>query len=162
MTLSGERAIVQLHIDSPTFYIRLGGEDAFMPTGGGTPLTVETHGASGAAPTSTSSPDSRYAILRTDVRTAARVLDSFTLDPARSQEETTWTAAQVLPGGHWLKLTPKSPLSFGEYALVEVLSDREINLNVWDFGVHPVAPDNRDALKPEPKRRIGLESRRPE
>ncbi len=162
VTLRGERAIVQLHVDAPTFYIRLGGDDAFTPTGGGAPLTVDTHGASGQAPTSTSSVDSRYAILRTDVRTEARVLDSFALDPSRPQDETTWTAAQVLPGGHWLKLTPKSPLVFGEYALVEVLSDREINLNVWDFGIHPVAPENRDALKPEPKRRVGLEPRRPQ
>lgn len=162
VTLRGERAIVQLHVETPTFYVRLGGDDAFMPTGGGAPLTVDTHGASGQAPANTSSVDSRYAILRTDVRTEARLLDSFSLDPSRPQDETTWTVAQVLPGGHWLKLTPKSPLIFGEYALVEVLSDREINLNVWDFGIHPIAPDNRDALKPEPKRRVGLEPRRPE
>ena len=161
-TLRGERAVVQLHVDTPTFFVRLGGDDAFTPTGGGAPLTVDTHGASGQDPANTSSADSRYAILRTDVRTAARVLDSFSLDPARPGEETTWTSTQILPGGHWLKLTPKSPLSFGEYALVEVLSDREINLNVWDFGIHPVAPDNRDALKPEPKRRVGLEPRRPD
>ncbi len=162
VTLRGERAIVQLHIDTPTFYVRLGGDEAFTPTGGGTPLTVDTHGASGQAAVNTSSPDSRYAILRTDVRTEARVLDSFSLDPSRPQDETTWTSAQVLPGGHWLKLTPKSPLTFGEYALVEVISDREINLNVWDFGVHPVAPENRDAIKPEPRRRGGLSPRRPD
>ena len=163
VTLRGERAIVQLHVDTPTFFVRLGGEDAFTPTGGGAPLTVDTHGASSALPpTNTSSADSRYAVVRTDVRTAARVMDSFSLDPARPQEATTWTSVQVLPGGHWLKLSPKSPLSFGEYALVEVLSDREINLNVWDFGIHPVAPDNRDALKPEPKRRRDLEPRRPD
>lgn len=163
VTLRGERAVVQLHIDTPTLYVRLGGEDSFTPTGGGTPLTVDTHGASGAAqPASVATADSRYVILRTDVRTAARVIDSFSLDPARPQEDTTWTATQVLPGGHWLKITPRSPLTFGEYALVEVLSDREINLNVWDFGIHPAAPDNRDALKPEPKRRIGLEPRRRE
>lgn len=162
VTLRGERAIVQLHVDMPTFYVRLGGDDAFTPAGGGAPLTVDTQGASGAAPANASSIDSRYAIVRSDVRTAARVLDSFSLDPSRPRDETTWTSAQVLPGGHWLKLTPNSPVSFGEYALVEVLSDREINLNVWDFGIHPVAPENRDALKPEPKRRLGLEPRRPE
>lgn len=162
VTLRGERAIVQLHVESPTLYVRLGGDETFLPAGGGVPLTVETHGAAAQVLANTSSVDSRYAILRTDVRTSARVLDSFDLNPSRPQDETTWTATQVLPGGHWLKLTPKSPLSFGEYALVEVLSDREINLDVWDFGIHPVAPDNRDALKPEPKRRVGLEPRRPE
>jgi hypothetical protein len=30
---------------------------------------------------------------------------------------------------------------------------------VWDFGVHPVAPENRDAIKPEPKRPVTLERR---
>jgi hypothetical protein len=35
---------------------------------------------------------------------------------------------------------------------MEVLSNRDVNLAVWDFGVHPTAPDNRDALKPQAKR----------
>ncbi len=162
-TLRGEQAQVQLHVESPTFFIRLG-DDSFAPTGGGAPLTVDTHGASGNAPTAPTggSVNSRYAIVRTDVRTAARVVDSFSLDPARPAENVTWTSPQVLPGGHWLKLTPNGPLPFGEYALVEVLSDRDVNLGVWDFGIHPVAPDNRDAYKPEPKRRIQLEQRPPD
>jgi hypothetical protein len=28
---------------------------------------------------------------------------------------------------------------------------------VWDFGVHPVKPENRDVIKPEPKRPVTLE-----
>ena len=44
--------------------------------------------------------------------------------------------------------------------LLEVLSPTEINLGVWDFGVHPTAPENRDVLKPEPKKRLDLERRR--
>jgi hypothetical protein len=69
------------------------------------------------------------------------------------------TVSDVLPGGHWMKVTPKRPLDFGEYALMEVVSENEINLGVWDFGVHPVAPENRDAIKPEPKRPVTLERR---
>ena len=163
VTLRGERSPVQLHVETPVFFVRLG-DDSFAPTGGGAPLTVDTHGASADAPTAATggSLASRYAVVRTDVRIAARVLDSFSLDPGRTQENVTWTALQALSGGHWMKLTPLAPLAFGEYVLVEVMSDREINLAVWDFGVHPVAPDNRDAYKPEPKRRIQLEPRRPE
>ena len=163
VTLRGERSPVQLHVESPTFFLRLG-DDSSAPTGGGAPITVDTHGATGDAPTAPTggSAGSRYAIVRVDVRTAARVLDSFSLDPARPAENVVWAASQTLPGGHWLKLTAAAPLTFGEYALVEVLSERDVNLGVWDFGIHPVAPDNRDAYKPEPKRRIGLEPRRPE
>ena len=70
------------------------------------------------------------------------------------------TRGEWMVSWNWLKLTPDKALDFGEYALVEVLSTKEINLGVWDFGVHPTAPENRDALKPEPKRRLDLERRR--
>lgn len=162
-TLRGERSLIQLHIEQPTFFVRLG-DDSFAPTGGGAPLTVDTNGATGDAPSAPTggSAASRYAIVRTDVRTAARVIDSFSLDPSRPAENVSWMTAQALPGGHWLRLTAPATLPFGEYALIEVLSDREVNLDVWDFGIHPVAPDNRDAYKPEPKRRVTLEPRRPE
>ena len=40
---------------------------------------------------------------------------------------------------------------------MEIVSEKEVNLGVWDFGVHPTAPENRDVLKPEPKRPITLE-----
>ena len=67
-------------------------------------------------------------------------------------EDVTPVLVQPLPGGHWLKLTPARPLDFGEYALLEILDDRRINLGVWDFGVHPTAPENRDSIHPEPHR----------
>ena len=59
-------------------------------------------------------------------------------------------ATELLPGGHWLKITPKEPLDFGEFALMEVISEKAVNLGVWDFGVHPISPENRDVIKPEP------------
>jgi hypothetical protein len=65
----------------------------------------------------------------------------------------------TLPGGHWLKLTPVAPLTFGEYALVEVLDGRNVNLDVWDFGVHSDAVENAEAIHPEPKRTPALERR---
>jgi hypothetical protein len=45
-------------------------------------------------------------------------------------------------------LTPSSPLGFGEYALVELLSPAGINLDSWDFGVDPRAPENKHAFAP--------------
>ena len=52
-----------------------------------------------------------------------------------------------------------NPLEPGEYALVEVLSGHEVNLGIWDFGVHPSAHENAEAIRPEPKRPVALERR---
>lgn len=163
--LKGERSYVQLHVASPVFYIRIG-DDTDAPTGG-SPLTVDTHGASSAIKTDPAigSSSNRYVIVRADVRTGVRDIASIRiglLGGGQPQEDVVETTSQVLPGGHWMKLTPQQPLDFGEYALMEVLSNKVINLSVWDFGVHPVAPENRDVIKPEPKRPLVLERRRPE
>jgi len=163
--LKGERSDVQLHVASPVFYIRVG-EDTVPPTGG-TPLTVDTHGASNAIKTdpASGSTSDRYVIVRADVRTGVRDIASFRiglLGTGQPQEDVVETTSEVLPGGHWMKLTPQQPLDFGEYVLMEVISDKIVNLSVWDFGVHPVAPENRDVIKPEPKRPLTLERRRPE
>jgi hypothetical protein len=164
--LKGVESAVQLHVATPAIYVRLGDDSGVMR--GGTPLTVDTHGAGAGAKTDSSggSAASGYVMVRADVRTDARVLASFNIGVlgggVKQQEDAIEMASEVLPGGHWMKLTPKRPLDFGEYALMEVVSDNEINLGVWDFGVHPVAPENRDAIKPEPKRPVTLERREAE
>jgi hypothetical protein len=163
--LKGEKSLVQLHVDTPVLYVRIG-DAAVIPTGG-PPLTVDTHGASSSKHDTPSggSADSRYVIVRADVRTGARVIASFKigfLGGVHQQDDVVETDTDVLPEGHWMKLTPRQPLSFGEYALMEVISEKEVNLGVWDFGIHPVAPENADAIKPEPKHRLSLERRRPD
>jgi hypothetical protein len=161
--LKGEKSPVQLHVETPVLYLRIG-DAAVIPTGG-TPLTVDTHGASNVRDTpSGGSLDSRFVIVRADVRTGARVIASFKINllGVHQQEDVVEANAEVLPGGHWMKLTPKESLSFGEYALMEVISEKEVNLGVWDFGIHPVAPENADAIKPEPKRPLSLERRKPD
>lgn len=163
--LKGEASQVQLHVSKPVIYVRVG-DDAAVPTGSPA-ITVDTHGAKGEAGSTPAggSPDSGYVIVRADVRTDARVLGSFQigmLGGVKRQEDVVETSTELLPGGHWMKLTPKDSLSFGEYALMEVLSDQEVNTSVWDFGVHPVAPDNKDAIKPEARRPLTLERRRPD
>lgn len=160
--LKGIEAAVQMHVDQPAIYLRIG-DDATMQRGG-TPLVVDTHGASSREkPNATgASADRAYVIVRADVRTDARVLVSFNigmLGSVQKQQDVMETVTEVLPGGHWLKVSPKKPLDFGEYALMEVISDSEVNMGVWDFGVHPVAPENRDVMKPQPKRPTTLERR---
>ena len=162
VTLRGARSAVQVHVPDPVFYVRIG-DDTDTPTSGSA-LTVDTHGASGNAVTAGAaggSAASRYVVVRSDVRTDSRVLASFSLtspqDGRNLPEEVTVMRAEVLTGGHWQKLTPVRPLDFGEFSLVEVLDTKRINLGVWDFGVHPAAPENRDAMKPTPKRRPALD-----
>ncbi|MDE3104973.1 MAG: hypothetical protein KGK08_07340 [Acidobacteriota bacterium] len=160
--INGEKAAVQLHVDSPVFYLRVG--DDPPPATGGTPLVVDTHGARGQAETAPSggSAESSYVVVRTDVRIGLRVVQSFRISllGVRPQPDVVECTVEPLPGKHWMKITPQHTLDFGEYALLEVLSDHEVNLGVWDFGVHPVAPENRDAIRPQPRRPASLERRR--
>lgn len=162
LEIKGERADAQLHVADPMLYVRVGADVADSGGSGGG-FTVDTHGASGRAAPSGGSEKSRYVIVRVDVRKGSRVVASFRISLLGSvtrQQDVIETGAELLPGGHWLRLKPRQPLEFGEYALMEVVSEREINLSVWDFGVHPTAPENGDAIKPEERRPATLERRK--
>ncbi len=163
LVLKGEKAAVQMHVSQPEFYVRL--DDDALPSGEA--LTVDTHGASASEKVPKPGAPSRYAIVRVDVRQDARVVASFSTsndgtrdgsrEGTRRQDDAVNTIQTLLPGGHWAKLVPAEPLLFGEYCLVEILGDNQINLSVWDFGVHPTAPENRDVLRPESPRERRLE-----
>lgn len=158
LELKGEKAVVQLHVNDPVLYLKL---DDQIP-GSGEALTVNTHGAAAQEGTKKQGPGSDYVIVRVDVRQGARVVASFNtsaLGTTKRQEDVIETDTTVLPGGHWIKIVPHESLLMGEYALMEVLSEKAINLGVWDFGIHPTAPENRDVLKPEKRRSTGLERR---
>ena len=165
LQLKGVQAAVQMHVPDPVIYLRIGDDTGISR--GGTPFTVDTHGAGAQVKPDSpgGSANSGYVMVRADVRTDARVLASFNIgmlgNNVKTQQDVIETTTEMVPGGHWMKVTPKHPLDFGEYALMEVFSDNEVNRGVWDFGVHPVAPENRDVLKPEPKRPVTLERRRP-
>jgi hypothetical protein len=157
IVLKGEQAAVQFHVQDPAIYLKL--DDDLPP--GGHAMTVDTHGASQAAKKPQQG-TTDYVILRLDIRQDARVLASFNmqqLGTGKRQEDVFEPEVSVLPGGHWMKVVPHEPLLAGEYALVEVLDEKSINLGVWDFGIHPTAPENRDVLKPEKKRPATLEKR---
>jgi hypothetical protein len=156
--LKGEKAAVQLHVNDPGFYIRM--DDDAAPTG--EVFSVDTHGASSSEAVKEKRREpSRYAIVRVDVRQGARVVASFSTSSdgaTKRQEDVIDTTATLLPGGHWTKVVPVENLLFGEYCLIEILGENQINLSVWDFGVHPTAPEDRDVIRPE-KRKTGLEHR---
>lgn len=158
--IKGSRASAQMHVDTPEFYVRVDSpndDTADIPADA---FKVDTNGA--VSKGGSSSPNSRYVIVRCDVRQDVRIVSSFEINlfgSGQMQEDVVETNETLLPGGHWLKLVPKQPLLFGEYALIEIINDKELNLSVWDFGVHPTAPANQDAILPQERRKPSLEMR---
>ena len=158
--LKGVRSAIQLHVNDPEIYVRIKDDtDVEAPSNA---FTVDTHGTTPVAKQTTGSSQSQYVIVRVDVRRDVRIVSSFSINMLggnKRQEDVIETESTLLPGGYWMRLKPKQPMDFGEYALMEVLSEKEINLGVWDFGVHPRGPENRDAIKPEERRQPALEKR---
>ena len=152
--LKGTSAETQLHTGTPVIYVRIG--DNLPPEAPDDAFQVDTHGANGnAAVPAGGAASSQYVIVRADVRTDVRVIGSFKitmLGKVSRQEDVMETTQEMLPGGHWMKLTPKQELLPGEYALMEVLNVKDVNLAVWDFGVHPDARGNRDVILPVEKK----------
>jgi hypothetical protein len=149
--INGQAARVRIHVDDPALYVSLdvGNSEQVAPEDA---MMVNTHGASSMQNKDEySSPDSRYAIVRVDVQPGERVIGALRISRAGNatqSEDIVPTKAEILPGKHWMKLTPKEPLSIGEYALMEIVAPGVINLDVWDFGVSPNAPENKHPITP--------------
>lgn len=149
--INGQAARVRIHVDDPALYVSLdvGNSEQVAPEDA---MMVNTHGASSVENKDDySSPDSRYAIVRVDVQPGERVIGALRVTRAGNatqSEDIIPTKAEILPGRHWMKLTPKEPLPIGEYALMEIVAPGVINLDVWDFGVSPNAPENRHPITP--------------
>jgi hypothetical protein len=116
-------------------------------------LTVQTGGAAEAANRKhgAHSTTSGFAIVHVDGRRALRVVGAIHMSVTGTitqDEDTIPAKVEVLPGKHWLKLTPNKPLLIGEYALVEILSASDINQSVWDFRVDPQLGDNVGSIGP--------------
>ena len=148
--ISGQAARVRLHVEDPAFYVSLdtlGAQEAPESA-----VVVDTNGANSKDDKNQySSPDSQYAIVRVDVHPGQRVIGALRISRVgglRQDVDIVPTTAQILPGKHWMKLTPKQPLDVGEYALMEILGPGVVNLDVWDFGVSPNAPENRHVITP--------------
>ncbi len=152
--LPGAYSKVRLHISQPVIYVSLSTEDAAPAEPEPGSVTVDTHGADAAKQKdSYSSPASQYAIvrvfdnLRRDYRVVSAVKIGMTGTPSQT-EDIIPTTAQILPGKRWMKLTPRAPLTIGDYALMEILAPGQVNVSVWDFRIDPQAADNKDAIIP--------------
>jgi len=152
LELEGAHAKIHLHVDEPEVYLSLAARDdaekvishaLTVQTANEKEVASRKHGAH--------SPSSGFAIVRVDERKAVRIVGAIHMSPsgAVTQDENVIPAkVEVLPGKHWLKITPATPLLIGEYALVEILSASDINQSVWDFRVDPQLGDNEGSLGP--------------
>jgi len=152
LELEGQHAKVHLHVNDPAIYLSLEGRDDAEQVVSHA-LTVQTSGAKEVANRKhgAHSATSGFAIVRADERKAVRIVGAVhvSLTGAVTQDENVIPAkVEVLPGKHWLKITPNQTLTIGEYALVEILSASDINQSVWDFRVDPQLGDNPGSLGP--------------
>jgi hypothetical protein len=149
--LDGAHAKVHLHVNDPAIYLSLDqGDQPPLTTHA---FTVQTGGAKEAANRKhgAQSPSSGFAIVRVDERKALRIVGAIHISAngkVTQSEDVIPATSEVLPGKHWLKLTPSQTLTVGEYALVEILSPTDINQQVWDFRVDPRLGDNPGSIGP--------------
>jgi hypothetical protein len=154
--LEGQAAKVHLHVNEPTLYLSLDSpDDARVASEQVTAnaITVDTRGASQVAhpKRGAASATSGFAIVRVDERKSVRIVGTVHVSPTGNitqEENVIPMTAEVLPGKHWLKLKPTAPLLIGEYALIEILSPKDMNATVWDFQVNPRAGLNETAIGP--------------
>jgi hypothetical protein len=152
LELQGQQAKIHLHVNDPAIYLALAASDNAEKVISHA-VTVETRGAKEVANRKhgAHSTASGFAIVRVDERKAVRIVGAVHVSPTGSvtQDENVIPAkVEVLPGKHWLKITPNNPLTIGEYALVEILSASDINQTVWDFRIDPRLGDNEGSMGP--------------
>jgi hypothetical protein len=136
--LKGEHARVQAHTGQPEIFLNVDTGEGSQPD-----LTQKT---SGKEP-----PPSHYGIVRVENKKDMRVVGKLNVAMyGKVSQKESWIPATTSALGDWVKLTPSQPLPPGEYAVVELLDKKQINLFVWDFGVDPAAPANAMAWAPRP------------
>lgn len=135
IVLKGLRARIQAHGTFPLLYINIEPQD---------------EAESQLADTQ------RFRIAKLQKKKDGRVVGNLKIGITGKvkQEQRLLPTVATPMGGGWLKVSPAEELQPGEYALVEMLNEKEMNLYVWDFGVDPSAPANPTAWKPAPPPQI--------
>jgi hypothetical protein len=146
--LTGARAAVQAHAMRPTIYVNIEDSDfteAAVAIGGDPNKDQPKY-----TPAEARLLTNRFRIVRVQRKKDSRVVGNLkvTFYGKMSQEQRQVPVISESMGGGWTKVIPLEPLQPGEYALVEMLGENEINLYVWDFGMDPNAPVSARAWKP--------------
>jgi hypothetical protein len=143
--LKGAHAAVQSHVPRPVFFVNFAPDQDAGSTQA-VPKPNQKPESAGSAP------EQRYRLVRVKSKDSNRVVGNIKIafyGKVSQQENFVPSSVQPVSGG-WVKVTPNADLAPGEYALVEMLDPKEMNLFVWDFGVNPAAPENAGSWKPEP------------
>ncbi len=131
--IKGAHARVQSHVPQPAIYVNVN-QDQDSKTG------LNAHDQS-----------EHYRIVKVEQRKDSRVVGAIEVAVyGKVSQKANYVETRSMPvSADWVKVTPAQPLEPGEYALVEMLG-KDVNLYVWDFGVHPTAPQNDKAWRPAP------------
>jgi hypothetical protein len=134
--LKGDHARVQSHVGQPTIFLNIDSGDNSQP-------------AFTQKPGDRDQQPNRYGIVRVENKKDTRIVGKLNIAVyGKVSQKESWIPVTTSPLGDWVKLTPSQPLAPGEYAVVELLDKKQINLFVWDFGVNPSAPQNPSAWVP--------------
>lgn len=159
--LKGEHAAIQVHTTQPTFFInssdvqQMDDKTRVAPK----PVPQSSKSTPKSQPEQPEQPqqprdtvEQHYRLVRMQSKDGKRILGDLKIaiygKVTEEQKFVASTAERMI--GNWVKITPSADLQPGEYAVVEMLSPKEMNLEVWDFGVNPAAPANPGAWKPAP------------
>jgi len=123
--IQGAHAAIQAHQFQPAIYVN-----------------VEASNDSSVSADSGSQGD-HYRFVRLEGKKDSRVVGNLNVAIyGKVNQKENWIPVINSPVGSWIKVTPTDALQPGEYALVEMLDKKQINIYVWDFGVNPDAPQN--------------------
>jgi len=137
LELKGEHARVQSHVPQPAIYLNIDTSDGSQPA-----FTQKT--------SDKDQQPNRYGIVRVETKKDLRIVGKMNVAMyGKVSQKESWIPVTTAPLGDWVKLTPAEPLPPGEYAVVELLEKKQINLFVWDFGVNPTAPPNASVWVPK-------------
>jgi hypothetical protein len=150
--LDGAHASVQSHVDVPTLYLNDADEAPAPFEQASIPVQPTAEAQQPKQAQQPVAPSDRFHIVRIEAKSGKRIIVPIKRDPAGKipqDQKIIKTTATNMNGG-WLKLTPSEGLTPGEYAVIE-MTEKGMNLYVWDFGVDPKAPANTNPYKPDAK-----------
>jgi hypothetical protein len=151
--VKGAHARIQSHTGTPSIYVNVNYDDTdASPSYSSDGKVQSTARDKSDEPLDTRD---RFKIVKLQSKNGDRVVGNLTIQVTgkmkQKQDVVDAAAEQITPD--WLKITPQKPLPPGEYAVVEMLSPKEMNLYVWDFGVNANAPMNATQWKPLPPKK---------